>query len=296
MMSKIYSEWWHRDANAIKDRETLEFDNGYEAPIIRVNSIHALNTLVGYCKHIYESEGHIYFRGQSENYKAVLPSLYRGITIKKSLNNKKHKLNVLVEQAVENNEILKKMDKKLIDPLLQHYGVKTDWLDLVDNLWVALWFTIHDYIRAENDIQYEYVTKLRLSHERTYLYLVLADATDKHTKIPGYYKGLKTEIVDLRSAVPSVFLRPHNQHAILMRKRDVNDPQCADMAEQVKLVIELEPKQVKEWIGSGRLLSVENIYPSPVNDQGYSILLKDLIVNKEDGIGSITLISSESFI
>jgi hypothetical protein len=133
-------------------------------------------------------------------------------------------------------------------------------------------------------------------YDKTYLYLVLSDATSKHSKIPGYFTGKDTEIVDLRVAAPSVFLRPHNQHAILMKKRNVNHPEKADMSSLVKLIIEINPTKVKEWIGSGRLLSVENIYPSPVNDQGYSILLQNLITDKKEGIGSVTVISNESFL
>lgn len=30
-----------------------------------------------------------------------------------------------------------------VEPLVQHYGVRTRWLDVVDNIWVALWFACH---------------------------------------------------------------------------------------------------------------------------------------------------------
>ncbi|MGV2964871.1 hypothetical protein [Paenibacillus sp. AGC30] len=68
------------------------------------------------------------------------------------------------------------------------------------------------------------------------------------------------------------------------------------MAEMVKLVIQLDPEAIIEWLGMGRLLTVENIYPSPVYDQGYSILLRDCTADPKDGIGCITSITHEAFI
>ncbi|GAA0468199.1 hypothetical protein Ade02nite_79030 [Paractinoplanes deccanensis] len=31
------------------------------------------------------------------------------------------------------------------EPLLQHYGIRTRWLDLVGNIWSALWFACHHF-------------------------------------------------------------------------------------------------------------------------------------------------------
>ena len=292
-MSKIFEDWKHRDASQ-NEKRYFEFDGGYATPIFKVNSIHALNTLVGYCKHVYQNEGNIYFRGQTAQYGSMKPSLLRGVNTYKSLSKRKEKLNSLIEQAQNNMRILANMDRKLVSPLLQHYGIHTDWLDLVDNLWVALWFSIHEYIIL--DKRYEHVKRIDEPGKPTYLYLMLSDAVDRHTKIPGYYKGEVSEVVDLRKAAPSVFLRPHNQHAILLRKRNVNTPESTEMAEMVKLIVELDSHLVMEWLGLGRLVTVENIYPSPVYDQGYSILLRDCIADPHDGIGCITWISNEAFI
>lgn len=295
-MSKIFEGWRHPDAIQDEKEKYVEFNNGHKAPIFKVNSIHALNTLVGYCKHIYQGEGNIYFRGQTAKYGTMKPSLYRGLVSNKTLGRRQHKLNTLINETYSTMPLLNKMDQKLIAPLFQHYGIHTDWLDLVDNLWVALWFSIHEYVRPESNKRYEFVKRISKVESPTYLYLMLSDAVERHNKIPGYYKGENYEVVDLRVSAPSVFLRPHNQHAILLRKRNVISPEMAEMADSVKLIIELDPKAIIEWLGIGRLLTVENIYPSPVYDQGYSILLKDCRANPNNGIGCITSITHEAFI
>jgi uncharacterized metal-binding protein len=118
-MPKLYSDWHHRDANDVKSRLNFTFDKGNIVPIIRVESIHALNTLVGYCKHKYKDDGNIFFRGQTQNYGALVPSLYRGLKSESTLNKKKSKLNKLVKSSIDTNSILSKMDKELVYPLLQ---------------------------------------------------------------------------------------------------------------------------------------------------------------------------------
>ncbi|MGV2964872.1 FRG domain-containing protein [Paenibacillus sp. AGC30] len=225
-MSKIFEGWKHRDALQDENKKYIEFDCGHKAPIFKVNSIHALNTLVGYCKHIYQEDGNIYFRGQTSLYGSMKPSLYRGITTFKPLSRRQEKLNSLIRETSSKMRLLNKMDHKLIAPLIQHYGIQTDWLDLVDNLWVALWFSIHEYIRPESNKRHEYVRRISKQSGSTYLYLMLSDAVERHSKIPGYYKGNISEIVDLRAAAPSVFLRPHNQHAILLRKKCKYNRSC----------------------------------------------------------------------
>ena len=292
-MIEIYKGWWHRDADKMED---YIFDKGISVPIVKVRSIHALNALVGYCKYIYGNEGLIFFRGQKNNYQTLKPGLYRNVISQATMSSHKGYLNKFIDNTIKSNQILNNMDKVLVPPLLQHYGIKTDWIDLVDNLWVALWFSVHDYISAQYDKQYEFIKAINRDTKSTYLYLVLSDASDKNPKIPGYFTGKNSHLVDLRVAAPSVFLRPHTQHALLMKKKSMSLPVESDMSECVKLIIELEPTKVFEWLGNGRLLSAENIYPSPVYDQGYSILLKGCPKPNFKYIGSISLITNEAYV
>ncbi|WP_420914265.1 FRG domain-containing protein [Comamonas aquatica] len=51
---------------------------------------------------------------------------------------------------------------------MQHYGLNTTWIDIVDNIWVALWFACHE-ARCTKDgkfihYQREYLTKITNLH------------------------------------------------------------------------------------------------------------------------------------
>lgn len=58
------------------------------------------------------------------------------------------------------------------------------------------------------------------------------------------------------------------------------------MAENVIGIIRIRTDLAAQWLGNGKLLSVENLFPSPAFDQGYDVLLsrKDLF---EDTINTI---------
>ena len=96
-------------------------------------------------------------------------------------------------------------DPDIMEPLLQHYCIKTYWLDFVDNVWVALWFALHkttstiidnrEYIHIyEND-----------ANESAYVFLVGCDATKESQTQPGLYEGSSSVVVDLRKAIPLIF-------------------------------------------------------------------------------------------
>lgn len=76
--------------------------------------------------------------------------------------------------------------------MLQHYGVKTPCIDLVDNVWVALWFAIHQTkTKIINSHEYVYF----YDNEYSYILLVATDAvmpSDKH----GVHIGAESKLID----------------------------------------------------------------------------------------------------
>jgi hypothetical protein len=51
--------------------------------------------------------------------------------------------NVFMKSIVDAMPIFQQIKLFSHEPLLQHYGLATTWIDLVDNIWVALWFACH---------------------------------------------------------------------------------------------------------------------------------------------------------
>lgn len=79
--------------------------------------------------------------------------------------------------------------------------------------------------------------------------------------------------VDLRTILPSVFLRPHAQHGWVIRKGKIPPYDEVGMASNIICILKIHVAHAREWLGSGQLLSVDNLFPSPTIDQGYDILL-----------------------
>lgn len=294
-MRKIQNDWSHPDANMLGD---FYFDDGSSCSLIEVGSIHALNQLVGYVKYINKDEGGIFFRGQTDVYKSLFPSIYRTGDQKKTaklrIPSRNQKIASYVQQSIKKLHILKdNVDARVCEPLLQHYGIKTRWIDLVDNLWVSLWFSIHKYTSVIADRDYEYVYRRDDLNGNSYLLLVYSDAIKPDINVPGLFHGETTDLVDLRMAVPSVFLRPHCQHALLMKPKKADSILDVNLSRNVCAIIKMNVANVIKWIGNGLLLTAENIYPSPVYDQGYRILLEHAPHRKKEmnNLGSITAIS-----
>ncbi|HEU4387881.1 MAG TPA: FRG domain-containing protein, partial [Blastocatellia bacterium] len=88
----------------------------------------------------------VYLRGQSEDHAGIVPSLFRQANPGKA----KRRLQAydhVCEQLAKLSG-LKRFRRPNLGSLLQHYGVHTPWLDLVDNLFVGVWFATHIYDRA----------------------------------------------------------------------------------------------------------------------------------------------------
>ena len=270
------------------------FESGYECPLLEVKSFHALNQIIGYAKFINQKEEKILFRGQTSLYKNLLPSLYRSCDTDSAINRRNIKICEIIREAKENLPILKNYDNKIIEPLLQHYGIKTRWIDLVDNLWIALTFCLYEYKTSLNyGNKYEYVKIRDDENEYGYLLLVCSDAFSTTDVSNGLYKGNTTNLVDLRMAAPSVFLRPHSQHALLMQQKGASSLNKADLSNKIAAIIQIQVKNIKKWLGNGKLTSIENIYPPPIYDNGYSLLLDGMERKKirEKEYGSISIIS-----
>lgn len=71
-----FSKWTHPDAEKLDD---YSFVNGHQVNVFSIKSIHALNQFVGYVKYkcMQEKSINVYFRGQSDLYTTLMPSIFR---------------------------------------------------------------------------------------------------------------------------------------------------------------------------------------------------------------------------
>ena len=263
---------------------------GKEMKVYEIKNVHQFIQFVGYGKYINNGKYNVYLRGQTGLFNGTMkPSLYRGDSrIINAFDTYNNKVNSLIESV----NTLKNYPKDILEPLLQHYGVKTNWLDLVDNMWIALWFACHDASSKVIESR-EYVYFSESNEEYAYIYLIATDAIEEISEKRGIYKGDTTISIDLRKGAPSFFLRPHAQHAIMIRKKDAMSDDYTDL---IVGIAKIPMTIAKKWIGNSELLAVNSLFPAPHFDEGYALLLKDIPLDSKDivkNIGSIQIVSGD---
>ena len=226
-------------------------------------------------------------RGQGKLYDSLSPTLYRGITPKTQ--SKRHeRLSRVIHEFYSSCDLFKKVPDYAREPLLQHYGIQTTWLDIVDNVWVALWFAVHRALTsgAENQYMHFDVRNPLIGDEFAYLLLIKTEDSRVEQVKKGISKGKLSETVDLRIAAPSIFLRPHAQHGLLFRARGTDGGRLTDYSSAIAGVLRFSLEDGKRWLGFGAMHDVRGLFPPPYFDHGYRILLG--VTQAERAVGVIT--------
>ena len=251
-------------------------------PVYEIHSFHSLIQFIGFGKYLNRESGNVYLRGQTSLYSGTLtPSALRGNKNRKTgvtepLNYGKrigdYKHNIAL--SLKNTKNFCDRDPDIMEPLLQHYGIKTYWLDIVDNVWIALWFALHKTSSAIIDHR-EYIHIFESTeNEYAYIFLIGCDATKESPTQPGLYEGTSSVVVDLRKAIPSYFLRPHAQHALMAKKKGEHSL-FTDYSDMVIAIAKISVADGLKWIGQTGLMSVQSLFPPPYYDTGYASLLNE---------------------
>lgn len=257
--------------------------------VVSVEDLPVLIKAVGYLKYMFD--GHVYLRGQQRLHsRALLPSALRGIKwttfaslgaqVEKvvassahwSCDHVGHRRTYCHEKATTGSARLVGggVPRYAVEPLLQHYGMKTRWLDVVDNLWVALWFACHRFVREREFVHVVRETRQHAASAPVYVVaVVMAGKTEEVA--PGLNVSTDSgRTIDLRRAAPSYYIRPHAQHGLLVRPRD-DDPRHI-----TAVAFEISLENALTWLGNSLLLSAFGLYPPPTVDDGYRRLLTEV--------------------
>ena len=114
-----------------------------------------------------------------------------------------------------------------------------------------------------------------------YAYIVLIGVEEKlELQSPGFYKSERDELLNLRQALPSQFIRPHAQHGWLVRRRK-GAGFVKDLKDMVHGVIRIPLEIALDWLGTSKAFSVDSIFPPPAFDTGW----RDLMF-RDEAIGS----------
>lgn len=269
------------------------FECGQDVPIYEVENVHALNQLIGYAKFINRSYGNVYYRGECKLHNSLLPSIFRGHTNTAVITTP---LKTLIETVLQDEKMVNQLkldvsDKTSamlkIEGVLQHYGIKTRFIDLVDNHWVALWMGLNRNVKHKQLLEYFHYVEREIplidfaegkacTEEDLFQYLLLLAIPGDNERINnGIYSSNDYYEIDLRQALPSTYLRPHAQHGLVVRKRphDGDSVEKYDLATNIVGIIKIRIDRAKQWMGNGELLSQNNLFPPPAFDNGYDVLL-----------------------
>lgn len=80
-------------------------------------------------------------------------------------------------------------------------------------------------------------------------------------------------MIDLRYAVPSVYLRPHAQHGLLIAPAKLGDDQTGSLSENVIGELEIALPDALRWLGDGVMTSPFVLFPPATINVGYRRLM-----------------------
>jgi len=78
----------------------------------------------------------------------------------------------------------------------------------------------------------------------------------------------RDELLNLRQAIPSQFIRPHVQHGWLIRRKKEDD-YVHDLKDMIQGVIKIPLSIALSWIGESKAFEVSSIFPPPCFDTGW---------------------------
>lgn len=210
--------------------------------------------------HYYKNgqESMIFYRGQRQDWE-LRPSLYRGCKVKEDI----EKVTKWHQNALS---IISKYFDKSGDPedreaLAQHYGLRTRFIDIVDNIGTALWF-------AYDECQKE----ARQNESVGYIQIIAAPKK-------------KTKIINLQRK-PSQWLRPHIQQALCLRTTSP-EKNLGKLSNLVVATFVVPCTNLRIWSNYDNIPR-DYFYPNSELDQGAvywekarEVLINEKLLNKE---------------
>jgi hypothetical protein len=226
-------------------------------PFLRIDHPIVLARFISFVKaRCANQNADVYLRGQNADFGRMLPGLYRGAQSSRERDLRWTAYQKLLDLLLA--EItLNRFRRDNPGALLQHYGLRTPWLDVVDNIYVALWFARHAAVVTPAGLRFR-----RRSKGQGWIYLVSTTAPTRPA----------LRCVDLRKQHSSLSVRPHVQHGLsLARQRDSANPRYgSDLTHY--LVGRVRFELTSEWRLQGPLSSARYMFPSPDFDSTARIL------------------------
>lgn len=257
-----------------------------DIPCLFVENLPVLMQVIGYAKYISDDKNiKVYYRGQGNIHGSLKPTLFRGASNGDTSRRGKQKrlIDFFRENSVgDGSRITGKsfsgIEWNTFEALIQHYGISTTWIDVVDNIWIAIWFATHQVNVSSKDPRYVQYS-LRKKGNKKYGYILLICNVDIQNHLTEHkfhdvndIEFKYSSVIDLRNKVPSYFIRPHAQHGLSLRPKDFSGNR--DYKDHIFGVVAFNIESALSWLGVSELTKVGYMFPPPPFDDGYLELLK----------------------
>lgn len=201
----------------------------------------------------------LFYRGQTNNWE-LKPNLFRNLNTTKEWE-ENLKWNRTVLDFLKDKYDNQNSNEDFREALLQHYGFRTTWFDVVDHIQTACWFACN----GEQHFPKESHDN-RLDGDVGYIYLMC---------VPNF-ENRWVKYIDLRQK-PAEWLRPHTQQAFAIRQH--NPLGYSTKLDYLCVLTFIVPKKLLWAWSNSEYFSEEIMYPNYAFDRGlkhYEEALKKL--------------------
>ena len=211
-----------------------------------------LAVFVAYCS----GRHRVYLRGGTKKYPHSIPGLFRGPDDGQyDYRECERRWRAYKELLARLRPMLngRRWSRRGLGAVLQHYGLKTPWLDVVDNLYTAIWFATYDK-EGENQ------------HER-------------HGWISLYVNARrKLKVIDIRGAHSSKHFRPHVQQGLsLAMQSDNAHAPCEQQDFDRYRIARIRFRRSAEWNLRDHMFSRRFLFPNRTRDDSLRQLCRERV-------------------
>ena len=254
--------------NRYGNSDLVLVDQDVYGEYVHVEDPVVLAALVAFCSGIHRR---VFLRGCCKNFPKSFPSLFRDGDCFCGDPEKRWSAYICVLRKLR--DLLKgtRWKQENLGAVLQHYGIKTPWLDVVRSLHAAIWFATHT---IDIDDPSSGAVK-RSTEEHGWISLYVDRALGQR----------QLTVVDLWDAHSSQHLRPHAQQGLSlgMQSDPRNDEDHCPQAEctsdfNTHRVARIRFRaQSERWRLSGHMFSSQFLFPAREHDDSLGKLLDNAV-------------------
>lgn len=201
-------------------------------------------------------DGEVYLRGQTEEFPGMVPALFRMDEVHHCAATEAY---TTMLDMVPRHLVYRRFDRDNIGSVLQHYGIRTPWLDVVDNIWTALWFATNEHVQGVDDQAFY----RRSTRPFGWIFLIMTATPDQR----------RLRVVDLRKQHSSEIVRIQVQHGLSLASQDDYDIiTTRDYGDFVAACVRIP--NTRRFRPAGSLGNASFFFPAEPLDPSYRILLE----------------------